>query len=161
MVKKTAVKKDNNKLLEEVANKLLNLMGTSATAEVSEDKENEALLVNIDPKDEAGLIIGRHGDTLISFQTLLNMIYKSRVGEWARIIVDVGDWREKQEEHLKELAEATAERAKETKEEQFLYNLKPAQRRIIHMELSKDKDVETVSEGEEPERYLIVRPKKA
>lgn len=161
MVKKTAVKKDNTKTLEEIANKLLSLMGTKAEAKVSEEKKNEALLVDIDPKDEAGLIIGRHGETLLSFQTLLNMIYKSKVGEWARIVVNVGDWREKQEEHLKELAAATAQRAKETGEDQFLYNLKPGQRRIIHMELSEDKEIETLSEGEEPERYLIVRPKKA
>lgn len=154
-------KKDNTQLLEEVANKLLDLMGTSATAKVSEDKENETLLVDIDPKEEAGLIIGRHGETLLSFQTLLNMIYKSKVGEWARILVNVGDWREKQEEHLKELAESTAQRAKETGEDQFLYNLKPGQRRIIHMELSKNNEIETLSEGDEPERYLIVRPKKA
>jgi len=156
-----ATKKDNAKTLEEITNKLLSLMGTNAEAKVSEDKENEAMLVNIDPKDEAGLIIGRHGETLLSLQTLLNMIYKSKVGEWTRVVVNVGDWREKQEEHLKELAETTAQRARETGEEQFLYNLKPGQRRVIHMELSKEKDIETASEGEEPERYLIVRLKKA
>jgi spoIIIJ-associated protein len=88
------------------------------------------------------------------------MIYRQENGEWKRISVNVGDWREKQEEYLSEMAKVTAERAKQTGEPQNLYNLSPSQRRIIHIALSEDKEIETESVGEGEERYLVVKPKK-
>lgn len=154
------MKKDLTKVVQEDANGLLKLMGTTATASVLEDTQNEALLVNIEAKDEAGLLIGRHGDTLNSLQMVLGLILRQKLGEWKRILVNVGDWREKQDEYLKEMAQATAERAKQTGESQNLYNLSAAQRRVIHLSLSEDPEVETVSEGEGEERYLIIRLKK-
>ena len=154
------MKKDLTKVVQEEANELLKLMGTAAKASVLEDKENDALLVNIEAKDEAGLLIGRHGDTLNSLQMVLGLTLRQKLGEWKRILVNVGDWREKQDEYLKEMAEATAERAKQTGEPQNLYNLSAAQRRVIHMALSENPEIETVSEGEGAERYLIIRIKK-
>ncbi len=64
----------------------------------------------------------------------------------------------KNEDYLNNLAEQTAQRAKETNEPQNLYNLNSAQRRIIHMCLSEDKETETESLGEGQERYLVVKP---
>ncbi|MEK7112688.1 MAG: R3H domain-containing nucleic acid-binding protein [Patescibacteria group bacterium] len=154
------MKKDLTKTVQEDANELLKLMGSTATASVLEDSENDALLVNIEAKDEAGLLIGRHGDTLNSLQMVLGLMLRQKLGEWKRILVNVGDWREKQDEYLKEMAQATAERAKQTGEPQNLYNLSAGQRRVIHLALSEDPEIETVSEGEGAERYLIIRPKK-
>jgi spoIIIJ-associated protein len=74
-------------------------------------------------------------------------------------VVNVGDYMQKQEEQLRDLAAATAERARETGDPQLLYNLNPSQRRIIHMALSEE-DVETVSEGEGRDRHLVVSLKK-
>jgi len=88
------------------------------------------------------------------------MMVRRDFGEWVRITVNVGDYQEKQELRLKELATQTSERAKETKEPQYLYNLTPNQRRIIHLTLSEDKEIETESQGEGKERFLIVRVKK-
>jgi spoIIIJ-associated protein len=148
------------KVVEELANELLNLMGTKAKAKVSEDKENEAIKVDIGASEEMGLLIGHHGETLSSFQTLLGMILRQKTGEWTRVIVNVGDWREKQEDYLRRLAEQTAQRVKETSQEQALYNLSPSQRRIIHIALSSDPDLETESLGEGKERYLVIRLRK-
>ncbi len=147
-------------LIEELVNELLHLMGVEAKAKVSEDKENEAFRVDIETSEEVGLLIGHHGETLNSIQTILGMIIRQKTGEWTRIIVNVGDWREKQEEYLKHLADQTASRVKETGQEQALYNLTPGQRRIIHLTLSSDSDLETESVGEGKDRYLIVRLKK-
>jgi spoIIIJ-associated protein len=146
--------KDLQKLSEE----LLSLMGTKAKVEVSYDKPNECYLVNIDGGDETGLLIGKKGDTLLSLQTILGVLFKSKTGEWERITVNVGDYLEKEEEYLKNLALSAASRAKETGDPQSLYNLKPNQRRIIHMILTEDKDVVAESEGEGEERYLVVKP---
>jgi len=155
-----AKKKDKVKQIEKIADKILSMMGTKAKASVSEDSENEAFVVEIDTEAETGLLIGHRGETLNSLQSAIGMIYKQESGDWARIVVNVGDWRQKQEEYLKELALQTAERAKETGEPQILYNLSPAQRRIIHLTLSEDKDIATESQGEDRERYLVVKTAK-
>jgi len=113
-------------------------------------------LVNIDAPDEAGLLIGNRGRTMLDFQAIVGMIVKRKTGDWYRIIVNIGDWREKENVKLEELAKQAADRAKETGEPQLLYNLTPSQRRTIHVYLSQFNDVETKSEGEGEGRYLIV-----
>ena len=145
-------------LLEGITNELLSLMGTSATVEVTEDKDNEAFLISLDSEHETGLLIGSHGDTLQALQLVISMIYRSRTDEWKRILVNVADWRERQEEKLIQLAESTAERALESGEEVPLYNLKPAQRRIVHMALAERSDIVTESVDEGEDRHLVVRP---
>lgn len=158
MAKKTKI--NERTLIQELASKLLEFMGTKAKVAVKEDKENEAFLVEVESDEERGLLIGHHGETLIALQSLLGMMARRELGQWRRIVVNVGDWRERQEEQLKKLAKEVAERAKQTSEPQPLYNLTAAQRRIVHIELSGDPDVETESTGEESERYLVVKPKK-
>lgn len=153
------VSKDRLKKIEESAVKLLSLMGSRAKVSVSSDKADQAVLINLETDDETGLLIGRQGETLTAIQTILGIIARRDFEEWVRIIVNVGDWREKQESRLKELATQTGLRAKETGEPQYLYNLTPNQRRIIHLALSEDKELETESQGEGKERYLIVRKK--
>lgn len=155
----TAKKNDQTQELKELTEKLFELMGLKAKVEVLEDKENEAFRVNVDAKDEAGLIIGSHGRTLNSIQLLLGVIYRQKTGEWRRIIVDVGDWREKETERLRQIALTTAERAKQTGSPQTLYNLTAPQRRTIHIILSEDKDITTESHGEGEDRYLVVSPR--
>ncbi len=153
--------KDYLKICAELSEELLKLMGSKAKVAVSEDKDNEAIVVNVETEDETGLLIGHHGETLSSIQAALGMMMKQKVGEWIRIIVNVGDWREKQESHLRELAQEVAQRAKETGSPQPIYNLTPAQRRLVHMELALDPEVTSESTGEGEERYLVVNLKKS
>ena len=150
-------KKDDKKVLKEVASELLKLMGVNVEIEVEEDKENEALLVNIKSDEEAGLLIGNRGRTINSIQIILGMIYRQKTGEWKRI--NVADWREKEQTRLESLAEITSQRALDTGEPQSLYNLTSAQRRIVHMSLSENNQIETESAGEGKDRYLLVKPK--
>jgi len=150
----------NEKVLKELTDELLALMSTHATSEVAVDKANECYTVNINGGDETGLLIGKKGETLLSIQTILGVLLKGKTGEWERITVNVGDYLEKEEEYLKNLAVGAASRAKETGEPQSLYNLKSNQRRIIHMILAEDKEVSTESVGEGEERYLVVKTAK-
>lgn len=145
--------------IKTLADELLSLMGTEAQAQVSLDKDNEAVLVNIKTTDETGLLIGKRGETISSIQLVLGMMARKKIGAWIRIIVNIGDWQEKQEGRLKEMATQTAQRAIETNEPQYLYNLTPSQRRIIHLHLSGDPKIATESQGEGRERFLIVRKK--
>lgn len=158
-MKKT--KKEEKVLLDEkFVDELLGLMGAKAKSKVSMDETNDSINVDIDAGDETGLLIGRHGDTLNSLQTVLGLVVRNKIGEWKRVVVNVGDYQEKQEDYLKNLADETSKRALETGEAQSLYNLTAAQRRIIHMALSENSEVETESTGEGEGRYLIVKPKK-
>jgi spoIIIJ-associated protein len=87
------------------------------------------------------------------------MALRQASGEWHRITLNIGDWKEKQEEQLSELAQQTVSRAISTGEPQMLYNLSASQRRTIHMLLAKDDKVQTESEGEGIDRHLIIRPR--
>lgn len=146
------------KTIQNLAEKLLELSGVSAQVEVIDLGEN-TYEINLSTDDETGLLIGFRGENLNAIQIVLRLMLKNQTGEWVRLFVNVGDYRQKQEEKLKELADQTADRAISTKEPQPIYNLNAAQRRVVHMHLSERKDIVTESEGIEPERYLVVRPK--
>ncbi|MCH7730359.1 KH domain-containing protein [Patescibacteria group bacterium] len=152
-------KREDIAIAEKATKKILKLMGTKAKPSVSFDEESEAVVVDIETTEETGLLIGHRGETLNALQSIVGMIIRRKMGEWSRVIVNIGDWRAKQEDYLKGLASQAAERAMETGEPQTLYNLTPAQRRTIHLSLSEEKDLETESHGEEGERYLVVKPK--
>lgn len=149
----TAVKK--------LAQELLNLLNLSATVTVhkvkNEDPSEPAFHLEIDSPEESGLLIGSHGTTLNALQSFLALALKQQTGHWARITLDVGQWRARHEQYLSDLALQAAERARHTGEPQPLYNLKPAQRRIVHLALSHEKDISTESFGEGENRYLVVK----
>lgn len=147
--------------IKKIAEGLLKLMGSKATLTVSEDKENDAIVVNLETDDEAGLLIGNRGDTLNSFQSIIGMLFRQKTGDWQRILVNISDWRERQEERLVSLAHQTAERAIETSEPQTLYNLSASERRVVHLTLSENDQIETESQGEGKERFLVVRLKQS
>lgn len=146
--------------LKSITEKLFGLMSADAKISVDYDEETETFEVNVDAADITGLLIGKRGETLLSIQNMLSVLFKQQAGEWKKIVVNVGDYREKEEEYLKNLADTTAQRAIETSTPQNLYNLKSWQRRVIHLFLAENKDVTTTSEGEGEDRYLIVSPKK-
>jgi spoIIIJ-associated protein len=160
------VKKKNSPIVafvEETATQLLNLLGVDGTVNVldTSSSEEDGVEVTIDTEKETGLLIGAHGATLNSIQIFLGMAVKQHLGRWVRVVVNIGDWKEKQEDRLVELARTTAQRAKQTGETQRLYNLTPSQRRIIHMKLSEDNEIVTESAGEGEERYLMVSVKES
>ena len=156
-------KEENNikSEIESLLSELFVLIGIEVKAEVSEEKNGEEIVykVEIDPGESAGLIIGAHGATLAAIQSFLSIAIKQKTGDWVTISLDAAGWNKKQNERLSELAQQTAERARQTGEDQKLYNLTPQARRIIHVTLSEEKDIETLSEGEGQDRYLIVRKK--
>ncbi len=147
---------------QKLLSQLFALIGIKAEFEVKveEGKEDEKVVnVRIDSKEESGLLIGSHGSTLEALQYFLGLALKNETGEWARVNVDIANWKEKQNDHLISLAQHTAETAARKGEPQYLYNLTPSQRRVVHMELANNSEVETKSEGEGEERYLVVQPK--
>lgn len=112
-------KKDISTTVKELTQKLLSLLEVHAEVEVIETAEN-TFDVNLATEDETGLLIGFRGENINSIQTVLGIMLKGVTGEWIRVVVNVGDYRQKQEEKLKELANQSADRAVETKEDSLL-----------------------------------------
>lgn len=142
---------------DEVASLLAKL---NVTAEVEVSEESDFFAVDIETP-ESGILIGYHGETLSALQLIASLVLANKFGEFVRIVLNVGDYRQKREEKLKEMALDAATRAKETQQEVMLTNLTPWQRRIIHMTLAEDAEIVTESQGEDPERYLVIKPAKA
>ena len=110
-------------------------------------EEVEVVKVNLKTDgDVAGLLIGAKGK---------NIIFNREEGQ-KNIVVNVDDWREKEEDRLEELARKTADHVKETGQPQNLYNLSASQRRIIHTFLAEFEGIKTESQGEGDERFLVV-----
>lgn len=150
--------KDKIEIIKEIASKLFELTGVKVDVIVEENEEG-TFEVGLETPEETGLLIGFRGENINAIQTVLGIMVKGQTGDWVRIIVNIGDYRQKQEQKLEELASQSANRAIETNEPQPIYNLSAGQRRTIHMYLSKRDDVVTESQGVEPERFLVVKPK--
>jgi spoIIIJ-associated protein len=154
-----STKVDTVKIVEEEVKKLLGLMKVKVEIEVGEDKENEAIAVQL-TTEEPGILIGYHGEGLAAFQLILSLIVNKKFDQWTRILVNVNDYRQKREESLKMVALNAAQKVKFSDEAVVLTNLSPAERRIVHLTLTDHPDVESVSEGQGNERRLVIKPKK-
>lgn len=149
--------KETQQTVTDLTQDLLTRLGITGTVSVDVD-ETDAFRVHIET-EETGLIIGYHGRTLESFQILLSMIVSKTLGEWVKVYVNVGDYREKREESLMYMAQRAADRVVETGRPVELAHLSPAERRVVHLTLSGDERVATESQGEGDKRILIVKPK--
>lgn len=145
------------KTVQVIVEDLLHRLEIVGTVEVTMD-EAEAYRVRIET-EETGLLIGHHGKTLESVQLIVGIIISKKIGQWVRVYVNVGDYREKREETLMHMAQRAADRALALGRPVELSRLSPSERRIIHLTLSGDERVETESIGEGDDRMLLVKPK--
>lgn len=141
---------------EEIVKGLLENLGIKDSFDVDENEETINVVIN---SDDPGLIIGHHGDTLDSIQLVLSLMIAKKLGEFKRVSVEVGDYKKNRADYLKNLAQQTKERALSEGREIFLPNLKPWERREVHMFLQEDPEVISESVGEGKERTLVVKPK--
>jgi len=149
--------KGSAKLVEKLTKELIKQLGVKAKAEISEDKEG-MLHVQLET-DDPGILIGYHGETLASFQLILGMMVYRKTDEWVRILVNVGDYRERRKESLERMALSAAQKVKFSDEEYALPSMTPAERRIIHLTLADDPEITTESEGEGHNRRVVIKPK--
>lgn len=150
-------KTDTVTIVQSLAEELLKDLHVEATTSASETKEG-VVNVNIETP-ESGLLIGFHGETLSSFQLILGLLVYKKLGTWVRVVVEVGDYRQKREEQLKEMAESYANQVVATNQPLTLPYLPPFERRIIHLALQDNPKVATESIGEGNLRRVVVKPK--
>lgn len=113
---------------------------------------------NIDADEFNGYLIGKNSRTLIALQTLITIVVNNYYGEEEKmnVIVDVNGYKKRRERRLEKMAVDIAKEVARTKNPVKVDHLNAYERKIVHNKLSAWKDVETHSEGEEPNRYLII-----
>jgi len=136
---------------------ILDLMHVQASVD-DDEIDGQPYLDIVGP--DAALLIGKHGQTLEALQYVLNLIVNHGATERLRVTVDVSGYRQRRERTLRELAQRMARRAVDDGGPVSLEPMLPNERRIIHMALADDPEVETYSQGEEPMRKVIIAPRK-
>ncbi len=107
---------------------------------------------------DLGLLIGKHGQTLDAIQYLANAVVRAEGGEHDTV-VDAGGYRARRTAALEATAKQSARRASSTGSRVALDPMTPVERKIVHEALKDDPEVETMSEGTEPNRYVVVVPR--
>ena len=110
--------------------------------------------------NDMGMLIGKRGQTLDSLQYLTSLVVNKGESTYIRVKLDTEDYRRRRKETLENLARGIAFKVKKTRKPVVLEPMNPYERRIIHSALQGNKFVETVSEGEEPYRHVVVTLKK-
>ncbi len=118
-------------------------------------KEERGAKITVEA-DRLGLIIGKHGETLDALQYLTSLACNRVEGDYYRISVDGGNYREKREKALQELARKISDKVKRTGRSQTLEPMNPFERRIIHAAVTDIEGVSSKSKGEEPNRRVVI-----
>jgi spoIIIJ-associated protein len=141
--------------VQEVLEQIATGIGVEADVKLSEDGE----LVNAEfVGADLGLLIGHHGQTIDAIQHLAYRIAFRRCGEPMRVMVDAAGYRERRAVALKAAADQAAEAAVHDGRAIALEAMSALERKVVHEHLKARHDVETYSEGQEPQRRLVVAP---
>jgi spoIIIJ-associated protein len=148
----TAAEETMRELLEE----LVEAMGLEAEIEVAADDESVTGTLH---GDDLGLFIGRHGQTIDAVQHIATRILLADPeAPKLRVVVDAAGYRERRKEALERQADQAAEEAVRYNRAISLDAMTASERKLVHEYLRERGGVETYSEGEEPERHLVVAP---
>ena len=140
--------------LKEKLAELLNNMGIECQFETNVRDEQ----INIKMySDKNNILIGKNGQTLMAIQTVLRQMVHNEIGMYPYILLDVENYKEKKISNLERTAKRIAKEVQKTKIDVSLDNMNSYERRIIHNVLTKFKNISTTSEGEEPNRHIVIR----
>ncbi len=146
---------------KEILETLINHLDFEAEIRLSgEGSETVLNVAGTSPEavEELGNLIGRRGERLQAIQHLVNLMLSRKLGEWARVTVDIEEYRGRREAQLRALARKAGERVRETGRAVQLEPMTALERRWVHMELQGASGLATESAGEEPERRVVVIP---
>jgi spoIIIJ-associated protein len=132
-------------------------IGASVTASA---RESDGIVTITCSGADLGLFIGKHGQTIDAIQYLANAVARAEGGDTA-IVVDAAGYRGRRAKSLESVARRSAHRASATGHRVELDPMTPVERKIVHEALKDDPEVETLSEGSEPNRYVVVLPRHA
>ena len=144
-------------LVGEVLNYFIQSTDTSIDVYVRDEVEEGSIVFELEG-DDAGLVIGRRGETLASIEYLVRLIASRSLGRRANVIIDVEDYKFRRRSKLKSIAEKSASKVEKTGKRISLEPMSPSDRRIIHMALVDYKNVKTQSRGEGVNRKVVIIP---
>lgn len=149
-------------IARETINIILEKMQVNADVKVrlgdGDENRVQPVLIDIEGND-LSFLIGRKAETINALQYITSLIVDRECGRWVPLQIDVQHYRQRREDELRKLARRIAEQVVGTGRRQVLEPLPPNERRIIHLELRDNPNVETESIGEDPRRKVTVRPK--
>ena len=134
---------------------ILSLFGETGSSIDEYDGENDELILDVNGGNLA-VLIGRHGRTLDALQMVLTSLMSSRIKFYYPIVVDIEGYKSRRRKKIEDMARSSAARAKERKGKITLSPMNAYERRIVHLALRDDDGVVTHSEGEEPERRVVI-----
>lgn len=144
------------KYIKEYLVKILKLMGLTVNIELKNKEEIPKYIIF---SDNDALLIGKNGKNLKALSIIVSQHLTKELGRTFKFAIDVNEYKEKREKSLESLAKRIAKEVANTKIEVKLDSMNSYERRIIHNALTNNKKVYTESEGEEPNRYVVVKPK--
>jgi spoIIIJ-associated protein len=140
----------------EALERILDLMDIEAKIEGAENDDGQAVLRITSPS--GGILIGRHGQTLEALEYLVNRIAAHQEDRGARILLDVGDYRERRKRELEDNARRLAEKVRRMHRPESMNPMSARERRIVHMALAETPGVVTSSTGEGHLRRVVISP---
>jgi spoIIIJ-associated protein len=147
-------------LAQEFLEGLLDRMGIEAEVEINVLEGTTYVDVVAGADGESmGLLIGKHGATLDALQEIVRSACQRLTASRCRVIVDVEDYRKRRQAQLAERARQVARRVGRTGKQEALEPMNPYERKIVHDAASEVGGVETLSEGEDPDRRVVIRKK--
>jgi len=163
LLKKTNVKfsiikvTDVQGYLKDFLGNIIKEMGIKVTFESSVREKQ----INIKMfSDNNPILIGKNGQTLTALTTIAKQAVFNQIGSYPYINLDVENYKDKQVKHLERLAKNIAREVKTTKTPVVMENMNSYERRVVHNILNTISGIKTESEGEEPNRHVVVKPKK-
>ncbi len=143
--------------LREVVERIAYEIGVRCTVEIQETDDEIRVVCD---GDELGMLIGRHGQTIDAIQYLANaIVFRGRYEERKPLVVDAAGYRGRRQATLDALALRMAEQAAATGLRVELEPMTAVERKIVHEKLKDDPEVETASEGTEPNRFVVIFPR--
>jgi len=147
------VEGDAVKVVTEILDTLLGLLGVTAKVEVLSDEIPLALDIK---GDDLGILIGRRGQTLASLEYITKLIVVGRLKAWLPLTVDVAGYKERRRDSLQRLALYLAEQVKSRRRDITMEPMPANERRIVHLTLADNPDVTTQSIGEGEGRKVVI-----
>lgn len=138
--------------------KILKSMGYNVNIEVKNKEEIPKYIIF---SDNDALLIGKNGKNLKALSTIVSQYLNKELGRNYKFMIDVNEYKEKREQSLERLARRIAREVATTKVDAKLDSMNSYERRIIHNALNNHKRVYTESEGEEPNRYVVIKARES
>lgn len=150
----------DNQEVNDILKLIFEKLDIQADIEATLDPDEKVININISGDNTADLI-GKKGQTLDAIQYLISIIVNKQKGDYYRVKVDTNNYRSRRQKTLENQAKNVASKVKKTRRKVVMEPMNPYERRIIHSYLQSDKQVTTKSEGEEPNRKVVVYYKKS